>query len=106
MNGRLFAALANGTIAVFHRNSGFILIPFFFFFYKYINIINFIFKDGTWSESGYNVIQLENSNDCSVCYLINVDKMLWAAYRNCVIIINPESLKVEVLLFFFLFLIY
>lgn len=65
-------------------------------FFCFMNKKLFLFEDGTWSESGYNVIQLGNATS-SVCYLINVDRKLWAAYRNCIIVINPESLKVEVL---------
>ncbi|KAI1729398.1 JNKSAPK-associated protein-1 domain-containing protein [Ditylenchus destructor] len=71
LNGRVFAALANGSIAVFHRDA-----------------------DGNWSDSGYNLIQLGKATN-SVCHLTNVCGKIWAAYRNCVVIVNPDSLKIE-----------
>uniref|UniRef100_A0A915E2I6 RH2 domain-containing protein n=1 Tax=Ditylenchus dipsaci TaxID=166011 RepID=A0A915E2I6_9BILA len=71
LNGRVFAALANGSIVVFHRDA-----------------------DGNWSDSGYNIVQLGKATN-SVCHLINVNGKIWAAYRNCVVVINPDSLKAE-----------
>lgn len=68
----MFAALANGTIAVFHRNA-----------------------DGKWNDESYHVIRLGQASS-SVCNLAVVEDRIWAAYRNCVVIINPDTLKVEV----------
>lgn len=69
--GRVFAALANGAIAVFIRDS-----------------------DGNWSDSGYHLIKLGKATS-SVCHLIVVAGRIWAAYRNCVVVIDPKELSVE-----------
>ncbi|KAH7731434.1 Protein UNC-16 c [Aphelenchoides avenae] len=69
--GRMFTALANGSIAVFQRA-----------------------EDGTWSDAGYHVIQFGNATS-SVCHLTLVGDRIWAAYRNCVVVINPEEIKIE-----------
>lgn len=69
--GRVFAALANGSIAVFHRA-----------------------KNGCWSTAGYHVIRLGQTSS-SVCNLTVVHDKIWVAYRNCVAILNPDSLLIE-----------
>ncbi|GMS87954.1 hypothetical protein PENTCL1PPCAC_10129, partial [Pristionchus entomophagus] len=69
--GRVFAALANGTIAVFHRN-----------------------KHGMWSDVGYHVILVGRAFN-SVRNLTVVEGRMWAAYKNCIVVINPTTLDVE-----------
>ncbi|KAI6235522.1 hypothetical protein M3Y95_00060500 [Aphelenchoides besseyi] len=69
--GRVFAALANGCIAVFHR-----------------------LQNGKWSTNGYHVIRLGQASS-SVCNLTIVNDKIWVAYRNCIVILNPDSLIVE-----------
>ncbi|CAI4231242.1 unnamed protein product [Auanema sp. JU1783] len=68
--GRVFAALANGTIAVFHRD-----------------------KDGEWSDSGYHSIRVGKATS-SVRALCVVGGNVWGAYKNCIIVIDGESLQV------------
>ncbi|KAI6177091.1 JNK-interacting protein 3 [Aphelenchoides bicaudatus] len=63
--------LANGSIAVFHRA-----------------------KNGRWSTDGYHVIRLGQTNS-SVCNLTIVHDKIWVAYRNCVAVLNPDSLLIE-----------
>ncbi|KAI6214999.1 JNK-interacting protein 3 [Aphelenchoides besseyi] len=58
--GRVFAALANGCIAVFHR-----------------------LQNGKWSTNGYHVIRLGQASS-SVCNLTIVNDKIWVAYRNCI----------------------
>ncbi|KAI6241015.1 JNK-interacting protein [Aphelenchoides fujianensis] len=69
--GRVFAALANGCIAVFHR-----------------------LQNGRWSTEGYHIIRLGQASS-SVCNLTVVHDKIWVAYRNCVVVLNPDSLIVE-----------
>uniref|UniRef100_A0A914HCM0 Uncharacterized protein n=1 Tax=Globodera rostochiensis TaxID=31243 RepID=A0A914HCM0_GLORO len=71
LNGRLFAALANGSIAVFHRNTR-----------------------GEWSDTGYFVVKL-GSVTSSVCHLCAVEGNVWAACRNCVMVLDPVTLKIK-----------
>ncbi|TKR65085.1 hypothetical protein L596_025542 [Steinernema carpocapsae] len=69
--GHVFAALANGTVAVFTRDS-----------------------DGNWSDLGYHVITLGKATS-SVRHLVVVAGKVWAAYRNCVVVISPKDLTIE-----------
>lgn len=65
-------------------------------FYYYNVKVKKLFLEGNWSDEGYNVIHIGSNSASSVCHLLNVDGRVWAAYRNCVVIINSETLKVEV----------
>ncbi|CAG9532669.1 unnamed protein product [Cercopithifilaria johnstoni] len=69
--GRVFAALANGSVAVFHRDAS-----------------------GGWSEAGYHCITVGRATS-SVRSLSIVGDRLWAAYRNCIIVIDPKELIVK-----------
>ncbi|VDN52421.1 unnamed protein product [Dracunculus medinensis] len=69
--GRIFAALANGSIAVFYRD-----------------------QVGGWSESGYSTITIGKATS-SVRSLTVVAGRIWAAYRNCIIVIDPNDLTVH-----------
>ncbi|VDO40884.1 unnamed protein product [Onchocerca flexuosa] len=69
--GRVFSALANGSIAVFHRDA-----------------------NGGWSEAGYHLITVGRATS-SVRSLSIVGDLLWAAYRNCIIVIDPKELIVK-----------
>uniref|UniRef100_A0A914D9M4 JNK-interacting protein 3 n=1 Tax=Acrobeloides nanus TaxID=290746 RepID=A0A914D9M4_9BILA len=69
--GRVFAALANGSIAVFHRDS-----------------------DGNWADNGYHILFLGKGSS-AISYLTIVSGRIWAAYRNCVVIIEPKTLMIE-----------
>uniref|UniRef100_A0A2K6WJE9 RH1 domain-containing protein n=1 Tax=Onchocerca volvulus TaxID=6282 RepID=A0A2K6WJE9_ONCVO len=69
--GRVFSALANGSIAVFHRDA-----------------------NGGWSEAGYHLITVGRATS-SVRSLSIVGDLLWVAYRNCIIVIDPKELTVE-----------
>ncbi|CAI5445728.1 unnamed protein product [Caenorhabditis angaria] len=68
--GRLFAALANGTIAIFHRN-----------------------KHGEWSDEGYHSLRVGSATS-SVRSLCLVSSNIWATYKNCVVVIDAESLQI------------
>ncbi|EGT33514.1 CBN-UNC-16 protein [Caenorhabditis brenneri] len=68
--GRIFAALANGTIAIFHRN-----------------------KHGEWSDEGYHSLRVGSATS-SVRSLCLVSTNIWATYKNCVVVIDAESLQI------------
>ena len=74
MNGRVFVALADGSIAMFHRD-----------------------MSGQWSDLGYHLMRLGPS-DASVCHLCSITSTakIWAAYKNAVIIIDPVTARIEV----------
>uniref|UniRef100_A0A1I8EVL4 RH2 domain-containing protein n=1 Tax=Wuchereria bancrofti TaxID=6293 RepID=A0A1I8EVL4_WUCBA len=69
--GRVFAALANGSVAVFHRDA-----------------------NGGWSEAGYHCITVGRATS-SVRSLSMVGDRLWAAYRNCITVIDPKDLTAK-----------
>ncbi|CAJ0578525.1 unnamed protein product, partial [Mesorhabditis spiculigera] len=69
--GRVFAALANGTIVVFHRN-----------------------KQGAWSSEGYHCVRL-GPPSASVRSLEVVGSSLWAAYKNCIVVLDVDTLNVQ-----------
>uniref|UniRef100_A0A915IRZ8 RH2 domain-containing protein n=1 Tax=Romanomermis culicivorax TaxID=13658 RepID=A0A915IRZ8_ROMCU len=69
--GRLFAALANGTVAVFVRES-----------------------DGEWSTKGYFVILIGKPQHSVRCLKVARGKV-WCGYKNSIYIIDPGSLKTE-----------
>ncbi|CAD6197407.1 unnamed protein product [Caenorhabditis auriculariae] len=68
--GRVFASLANGTIAVFHRD-----------------------KHGQWADFGYHSLRVGKAT-ASVRSLCVVSSNIWAAYKNCVVVIDAESLQI------------
>nr|CAD2185988.1 unnamed protein product [Meloidogyne enterolobii] len=70
-NGRVFVALANGCIAVFHRD-----------------------MKGRWSDIGFHLMQIGPS-DASVCYLHQVYGKIWAACKNCIVVFDPVTLRVD-----------
>uniref|UniRef100_A0A1I7Y9E8 RH2 domain-containing protein n=1 Tax=Steinernema glaseri TaxID=37863 RepID=A0A1I7Y9E8_9BILA len=69
--GHVFAALANGCVAVFTRDA-----------------------DGHWSDEGYHLITIGKVTS-SVRHLAVVAGKIWAAYRNCVVVISPQDLTIE-----------
>lgn len=70
-NGRVFVALANGCIAIFHRD-----------------------MKGRWSDIGFHLMQIGPS-DASVCYLHQVYGKIWAACKNCIIVFDPVTLRID-----------
>nr|CDJ97683.1 JNK Rab-associated protein-1 domain containing protein [Haemonchus contortus] len=68
--GRVFAALANGTLAVFHRSKG-----------------------GEWADFGYHTIRVGPATSSVRCLCI-VASNIWAAYKNCIVVVDGESLQI------------
>uniref|UniRef100_A0A0K0DNT4 RH2 domain-containing protein n=1 Tax=Angiostrongylus cantonensis TaxID=6313 RepID=A0A0K0DNT4_ANGCA len=68
--GRVFAALANGTLAVFHRGKG-----------------------GAWADFGYHTIRIGPATSSVRCICV-VANNIWAAYKNCIVVVDGESLQI------------
>ncbi|VDM54297.1 unnamed protein product [Angiostrongylus costaricensis] len=68
--GRVFAALANGTLAVFHREKG-----------------------GAWADFGYHTIRIGPATSSVRCICV-VANNIWAAYKNCIVVLDGESLQI------------
>ena len=73
VRGRVLAALANGQVAIFARSA----------------------TDGEWDLSAYWLLELAPPTVAVRC-LTRVHSTVWAAFRNKIAVIDPESLRVEV----------
>ncbi len=71
-SGRVIAGLADGTIAIFHRNS-----------------------DGLWDLKNFYVINFDRPHHSIRC-LINVYDTVWCGCRNKIFVINPDEFKLVV----------
>lgn len=71
IKGRVMAALADGSVAVFHRS-----------------------EDGQWDFANYHLLDLGRPQHSLRCMTIAGQK-IWCGIRNKIHIINPETLKVE-----------
>ncbi|XP_045029281.1 JNK-interacting protein 3 isoform X6 [Daphnia magna] len=72
VRGRVLAALANGQVAIFARSA----------------------TDGEWDLSAYWLLELAPPTVAVRC-LTRVHSTVWAAFRNKIAVIDPESLRVE-----------
>ncbi|XP_022253351.1 C-Jun-amino-terminal kinase-interacting protein 4-like isoform X5 [Limulus polyphemus] len=70
IKGRVFAALADGTVAVFHRA-----------------------QDRQWDLSNYHVLDLGQPHHSVRCMAVVFSKV-WCGYRNRIHVVNSKSLKV------------
>ncbi|XP_030836840.1 C-Jun-amino-terminal kinase-interacting protein 4 isoform X3 [Strongylocentrotus purpuratus] len=71
IKGRVLAALADGTVAVFHRS-----------------------EDGQWDLNNYHVLDLGRPQNSIRCMVVVLDKV-WCGIRNKIHVIHPQTLKVE-----------
>ncbi|XP_066930555.1 C-Jun-amino-terminal kinase-interacting protein 4-like [Clytia hemisphaerica] len=69
--GRVLAALADGTVAIFHRK-----------------------PDGRWDLSNYHLLDLGRPHHSIRC-MTTVHHLVWCGYRNKVQVINPRTMKIE-----------
>lgn len=71
------AALANGTIAIFHRSP----------------------DDGQWDLRNYHLLDLRggpaNVGNHSIRCMVQVHGKVWCGFRNRVFVINPFTMRVE-----------
>jgi len=67
--GRVIVGLANGSIAIFHRN-----------------------PEGVWDLKNYFLVNLDKPTH-SMRYLINVNENVWCACRNKIYVLNPDEFK-------------
>lgn len=68
-NGKVLVGLADGSIAIFHRNS-----------------------EGLWDMKNYFIINLDKPTHSIRC-LINVNENVWCGCRNKIFVINPDEFK-------------
>jgi len=76
VSGRVLAALANGSVAMFCRG-----------------------PDGQWDLGSYHLVDLGQPHNSIRC-MVAVHGRVWCGYRNKIHVIHPRSLQVEVNLYF------
>ncbi|XP_058508894.1 sperm associated antigen 9a isoform X2 [Solea solea] len=72
VKGRVLVALADGTLAIFHRNIG----------------------DGQWDLTNYHLLDLGRPHHSIRCMTVVHDKV-WCGYRNKIYVIQPKAMRIE-----------
>ncbi|XP_077412658.1 C-Jun-amino-terminal kinase-interacting protein 3 isoform X5 [Vanacampus margaritifer] len=71
VKGRVLVALADGTLAIFHRS-----------------------EDGQWDLSNYHLMDLGRPHHSIRCMAVVYDKV-WCGYKNKIHVIQPKSMQIE-----------
>ncbi|XP_072224311.1 C-Jun-amino-terminal kinase-interacting protein 3 isoform X16 [Leuresthes tenuis] len=71
VKGRVLVALADGTLAIFHRS-----------------------EDGPWDLSNYHLMDLGRPHHSIRCMAVVHDKV-WCGYKNKIHVIQPKSMQIE-----------
>ncbi|XP_012590469.1 PREDICTED: C-Jun-amino-terminal kinase-interacting protein 3, partial [Condylura cristata] len=71
VKGRVLVALADGTLAIFHRG-----------------------EDGQWDLSNYHLLDLGHPHHSIRCMAV-VDDRVWCGYKNKVHVIQPKTMQIE-----------
>ncbi|KAK7096832.1 hypothetical protein V1264_003887 [Littorina saxatilis] len=72
VKGRVFVALADGTVAIFHRAA-----------------------DGQWDLLNYHLLDLGRPKSSIRCMTVVADSRVWCGYKNKVHIISPQEMSIE-----------
>ncbi|XP_075371608.1 C-Jun-amino-terminal kinase-interacting protein 3 isoform X15 [Mycteria americana] len=71
VKGRVLVALADGTLAIFHRG-----------------------EDGQWDLSNYHLMDLGHTHHSIRCMAVVYDKV-WCGYKNKIHVIQPKTMQIE-----------
>lgn len=71
VKGRVLVALADGTLAIFHRGT-----------------------DGQWDLTNYHLLDLGRPHHSIRCMTVVHDKV-WCGYRNKIYVVQPKAMKIE-----------
>uniref|UniRef100_A0A3Q1KHW2 C-Jun-amino-terminal kinase-interacting protein 4 n=1 Tax=Anabas testudineus TaxID=64144 RepID=A0A3Q1KHW2_ANATE len=72
VKGRVLVALADGTLAIFHRGTA----------------------DGQWDLTNYHLLDLGRPHHSIRCMTVVHDKV-WCGYRNKIYVIHPKAMRIE-----------
>ncbi|KAK7485929.1 hypothetical protein BaRGS_00022795, partial [Batillaria attramentaria] len=72
VKGRVFVALADGTLAIFHRAA-----------------------DGQWDLLNYHLLDLGRPKSSIRCMTVVAGNRVWCGYKNRVHIISPQEMSIE-----------
>lgn len=103
VKGRVLVALADGTIAIFHRGIGKSACisysdseRFCFDGLKDLVLkITFSQADGQWDLTNYHLLDLGRPHHSIRCMTVVHDKV-WCGYRNKIYVIQPKAMRIEV----------
>lgn len=101
VKGRVLVALADGTLAIFHRGLGKTLYisqcnPFCFLQLCKKKLLFFCSHiDSQWDLTNYHLLDLGRPHHSIRCMSVVHDKV-WCGYRNKIYIIHPKAMKIEV----------
>ncbi|KAJ8253855.1 hypothetical protein COCON_G00204670 [Conger conger] len=71
VKGRVLVALADGTLAIFHRGS-----------------------DGQWDLTNYHLLDLGRPHHSIRCMAVVHDRV-WCGYRNKIYVVHPKTMRIE-----------
>ncbi|XP_060073344.1 C-Jun-amino-terminal kinase-interacting protein 4-like isoform X2 [Ylistrum balloti] len=72
LKGRVLAALADGTVAIFHRDT-----------------------EGQWDLQNYHLLDLGRPHHSIRCMTVIANKHVWCGYRNKIHVVDPEKMNIE-----------
>ncbi|XP_053399026.1 C-Jun-amino-terminal kinase-interacting protein 4-like isoform X6 [Mercenaria mercenaria] len=71
VKGRVLVALADGTVAIFHRDT-----------------------DGQWDLQNYHLLDLGKPHHSIRCMSVIANKHVWCGYRNKIHVVDPQSMTI------------
>ena len=107
VKGRVLVALADGTVAIFHRTAGesVVISKWCSICHKsestYCSLLISINKswlfvlEGQWNFSNYHLLDLGRPHHSIRCMTV-VHEKVWCGYRNKIQVIHPRTMRVEV----------
>jgi len=60
---------------------------------------------GQWDFDNYHIVTLGEGDVSVRCMTVVSNQRIWCAHRNCVHVVNPTTLKIEVLTCYLYFLV-
>lgn len=90
-------ALADGTIAIFHRGVGksHFASSVVEKFARATDDVCFLLADGQWDLTNYHLLDLGRPHHSIRCMAV-VHEKVWCGYRNKIYVIQPKAMRIEV----------
>uniref|UniRef100_A0A8C2AY39 Sperm associated antigen 9 n=1 Tax=Cyprinus carpio TaxID=7962 RepID=A0A8C2AY39_CYPCA len=101
VKGRVLVALADGTLAIFHRGVGKNCSDADFIYNahhvrrKAVFMMDVCVTDGQWDLTNYHLLDLGRPHHSIRCMTVVHDKV-WCGYRNKIFVVQPKAMKIEV----------
>lgn len=97
VKGRVLVALADGTIAIFHRGVGksHFVSSVVEKFARVTDDVCFLLTGGQWDLTNYHLLDLGRPHHSIRCMVV-VHEKVWCGYRNKIYVIQPKAMRIEV----------